>query len=317
MKISGVYAFTSPSGGQYIGSAVDIVKRRNQHIRALMRGTHCNPFFQKAFDKYGESNFRFEILIRCERQYVVANEQHFLDLLKPRYNIAKVAGTTLGTKRTAEQKARRSSISKALLDDPIYRANCEAARKAYWSDPEKKARHLAKLLSPENRQRRKAGLNKPETKARLRAAMAERRADPAFLAARIAGMHTPQAKARRRSATLAQFADPAARDRHRAASIAATTTPDARAKNAAAVKAKWSDPNYRQKILAAREENVPRGERNGFSKLTADAVIEIRAMRGRVTQPVLAERFGVSQSLISTIQLGKGWTHVAPKPRPQ
>lgn len=314
MKISGVYAFTSPSGGRYVGSAVDIVRRRNQHLVALRRGTHCNPVLQKAFNKYGESNIKFEILMRCAREEVVATEQQFIDSLKPRYNIAKVAGSTLGTKRTAEQRARRSRISKALLNDPVYRANCAAARNAYWSDPEKKARHLANFLSPENRQRAKASLNKPETKARLRAAMAERRADPAFLAARIAGMQTPKAKALLRANVAAQFADPEKRARHRAATIAAVSTPDARAKNSAALKAKWGDPSYRQNVLAARE-GTTRGERNGLSKLTDEAVLEIRAMRGRVAQPVLAKRFGVSQSLISLVQLGKVWAHITPKAR--
>lgn len=310
MKISGVYAFTSPSGGQYIGSAVNLAKRRNQHLSALRRGAHYNALLQKAFNKYGESNIKFDVLVHCERQEVVAMEQHFIDTLKPRYNIALVAGSQLGIKRTPEQNARRSAISKALLDDPVYRANCEAAQKASWADPEKRARRLAGLLSPETRRRAKAGLNKPETKARLRAAMAERRADPAFLAARVAGMNTPQAKARLSARAAAQFTDPVKRERHLAATIAGSNTPEARAKNGASGKARWSNPDYRQKMLDARRENAPIGERNGFSKLSDAAVAEIRAMRGKVTQYVLADKFGVSQSLISIVQLGRVWTHV-------
>lgn len=54
MKISGVYAFTSPSGGQYVGSAVNLARRRSQHLWALRRGRHRNPALQKAFNKYGE-----------------------------------------------------------------------------------------------------------------------------------------------------------------------------------------------------------------------------------------------------------------------
>lgn len=312
MKNSGVYAFTSPSGGQYVGSTANLTKRLSEHLRALRRGTHCNCALQKAFNKYGESDIKFEVLAYCDRQDLIGREQRFIDSLEPRYNLARVAGSVLGIKRTAEQNARRSHISKALLDDPVYRANCEAARKAYWGDPEKKARHLAKFLSPENRQRARASLNRSETKALLRAAMAERRADPAFLAARIAGMQTPEAKALLRANTVAQFADPEKRARHRAASIAASNAPEARAKNAAAVKAKWADPAYRQNILLARE-GTARGERNGFSKLTDEAVLEIRAMRGRVVQPVLAKKFSVSQSLISLVQLGKSWPHVVPK----
>jgi hypothetical protein len=48
------------------------------------------------------------------------------------------------------------------------------------------------------------------------------------------------------------------------------------------------------------------GEDHGQSKLTAEQVEEIRD--SDETQVELAERFGVSQSLISQIQNGKWWT---------
>ena len=57
-------------------------------------------------------------------------------------------------------------------------------------------------------------------------------------------------------------------------------------------------------------ENVPLGEQHGNSRLTEKAVQEIRRVRGRVVQRVLAHRFGVSQGLISQVQCGKVW---APK----
>jgi HNH endonuclease len=53
-----------------------------------------------------------------------------------------------------------------------------------------------------------------------------------------------------------------------------------------------------------RTENIRRGI-NG--KLPRNAIAEIRAARGRVTQQKLAERFGVTQTTISALQLGKTW----------
>lgn len=84
--------------------------------------------------------------------------------------------------------------------------------------------------------------------------------------------------------------------------------------NAACMKWGTAKQNYED---AVRHGTATIGEKQGSAKLTDEAVIEIRAMRGRVVQPILAKRFGVSQSLISLVQLGKNWTHVAPKPRPQ
>ena len=58
--------------------------------------------------KYGYSNFSLEILEYCEPSIVVLREQHFLDLLKPAYNILKVAASSLGLKHSPETKAKIS-----------------------------------------------------------------------------------------------------------------------------------------------------------------------------------------------------------------
>lgn len=49
------------------------------------------------------------------------------------------------------------------------------------------------------------------------------------------------------------------------------------------------------------------GERNRHSKLTETDVRRIRYLRGVLTQQALADHYGVTQSQISTIQLGKQW----------
>lgn len=50
-----------------------------------------------------------------------------------------------------------------------------------------------------------------------------------------------------------------------------------------------------------------RGSKSPNAKLTEADVIQIRSLSGQYTQRVLAERFGVSQSLIGLIQTGKRW----------
>lgn len=52
------------------------------------------------------------------------------------------------------------------------------------------------------------------------------------------------------------------------------------------------------------------GEKSPVAKITAEQVLEIRALRGRVKQADIAARFGVTFSNVSAIQLGKSWRHV-------
>lgn len=60
-------------------------------------------------------------------------------------------------------------------------------------------------------------------------------------------------------------------------------------------------------------ERVPRGERHGNSKLTADAVREIRARyrTGMFTLKSLGEEYGVSLQTIYRVAIGESWAHVS------
>lgn len=50
----------------------------------------------KALIKYGYSNFTLDILEYCDPNDVISREQHYIDQLKPIYNILKIAGSSLG-----------------------------------------------------------------------------------------------------------------------------------------------------------------------------------------------------------------------------
>jgi group I intron endonuclease len=56
----------------------------------------------KAIIKYGYANFKLEILEYCNPSDVLLREQYYLDLLKPEYNILKIAGSTSGYKHKGE-----------------------------------------------------------------------------------------------------------------------------------------------------------------------------------------------------------------------
>lgn len=82
-QIGGIYKITNFKNKKtYIGSAIYIKKRWNQHLNDLKQQKHSNPYLQKAFNKYGKKNFKFEIL-ECilfrDEKPLIEREQFYLD----------------------------------------------------------------------------------------------------------------------------------------------------------------------------------------------------------------------------------------------
>lgn len=61
--VAGIYAIVNTvNGRQYIGSAVNLKARLKHHRTMLRVGRHVNPKLQNAWNKYGESSFKFELI---------------------------------------------------------------------------------------------------------------------------------------------------------------------------------------------------------------------------------------------------------------
>ena len=103
----GVYQITNKiTGDFYIGSSSNIQARRRKHRWELRNGVHGNEHLQRAWNKYGEDAFVFETILLCDPENKLYYEQVLLDGMKPIYNIAKDAVTSMqglqrsdGTKR--------------------------------------------------------------------------------------------------------------------------------------------------------------------------------------------------------------------------
>jgi group I intron endonuclease len=79
-RSSGVYRILCvPTGKFYIGSAVDLPKRWDQHRRALRHGKHVNCYLQKAWNRYGEESFAFSVLESVEASDLLRSEQVWMD----------------------------------------------------------------------------------------------------------------------------------------------------------------------------------------------------------------------------------------------
>lgn len=96
---SGIYQIRcAPTGKIYVGSAVNMRARWQQHRSQLRKGTHVNAYLQNAWDRYGEANFEFSVLERTPRAELLRREQHWIDTTRAAlrshgYNIFDTAGS--------------------------------------------------------------------------------------------------------------------------------------------------------------------------------------------------------------------------------
>lgn len=105
---TGVYQIIcKPTGRRYIGSTGwSFTRRWGKHKRDLCAGKHHSPRLQNAWNKHGPDAFAFIVLERTAPADAVASEQVWMDRLKPVFNVNPQATSSLGTKRTPEQRAR-------------------------------------------------------------------------------------------------------------------------------------------------------------------------------------------------------------------
>lgn len=82
--MSGVYKIVCLlTGKMYIGSSVNINKRFKNHIWYLQKNKHSNEYLQNAWNKYGEQNFKFEIVeIIHDISKLLIREKWWLDKTK-------------------------------------------------------------------------------------------------------------------------------------------------------------------------------------------------------------------------------------------
>lgn len=101
---------------QYVGQASDKDFRWREHRKQLRGFYHHNLFLQRAWCKHGESNFIFVVLeVLKDTHNLTEREQYWMDTLQPEYNIAKVANSSLGIKRSenSKERMRTSHIGKS------------------------------------------------------------------------------------------------------------------------------------------------------------------------------------------------------------
>lgn len=107
---TGIYSIQNVKNGKrYIGSSYDIKNRWWQHKRQLQQQKHHSFILQRAWNKYGEELFIFEVLLYCDPQDCLTFEQIALDCYQPEYNVCREAGSVAGYRHTASTKRKMSA----------------------------------------------------------------------------------------------------------------------------------------------------------------------------------------------------------------
>ncbi|MBS4539797.1 GIY-YIG nuclease family protein [Clostridium sp. D2Q-11] len=81
-KVACVYSIANISSNKiYIGSTVNYKKRIQKHLSLLRRDKHINKQLQEDFNKYGEDNFIFDILLEVDDLDDLRDlEKHYIDI---------------------------------------------------------------------------------------------------------------------------------------------------------------------------------------------------------------------------------------------
>jgi group I intron endonuclease len=113
----GIYKIINLCNGKfYIGSSRNLKRRWKEHKLELRKNNHSNAHLQSAWNKYGEENFKFEIIEYIEDIIELKNrEQYWIDILKAYdntigYNIIRMVNNPYNY--TLDTKNKKSILSK-------------------------------------------------------------------------------------------------------------------------------------------------------------------------------------------------------------
>lgn len=120
-RVGGIYCiYSKVNGKEYIGSAHYIKSRIASHFCALRENKHHSIILQNHFNKYGEEDLEVRIVEELfDADQLVPKEQHYIDTLKPRFNVCKIAGNCVGRPmlESTRQKLVAANLGKRLTEE--------------------------------------------------------------------------------------------------------------------------------------------------------------------------------------------------------
>jgi group I intron endonuclease len=145
---SGIYKITNKVNGKiYIGKSVDLYQRFCEHKAYLNSGKHHNRYLQRAWNKYGEECFIFEVVENVrDKDMLNGREIYWINCLHSTikengYNLTKGGDGLSGYEFTDEHKEKLRRINIGNKNAKGYRHTA----KALEIMSEKKRGHKLKL----------------------------------------------------------------------------------------------------------------------------------------------------------------------------
>lgn len=144
---SAIYAIVNQTTrDMYVGSAVAVNRRWNAHRRALAKQCHYNQRLQRAYDKYGAQHFDWEIIEYVDNRFeLIEREQFWMNFFAPAYNGRPTANSPLGTKHSAETRAKMSAAAKKRVFSDEHKQNISKAKKGICTINEEQKKRLSEL----------------------------------------------------------------------------------------------------------------------------------------------------------------------------
>lgn len=118
----GIYKIiTLHNNKYYIGSSIDIEKRWRDHLSKMRMQKHANTYLQNIYNKYGESDFAFVVLLEmpdASNIEIRQKEQEFLDKIfqEDKNNIYNLARDANGGNSTLFSEKSLKNISQKNRD---------------------------------------------------------------------------------------------------------------------------------------------------------------------------------------------------------
>lgn len=278
-KVSGIYKITNIHNGKfYIGSSKNIKKRISTHKTQLRKQAHPNIILQRAWNKYGESGFVFEIVEEVIPDLLLSVEQSYLDRLLPSYNISKATASTSNQNGFVSKKLGR-------VFTPEEREKYSKSMKELWKH--ERSRLMESILDPERIRSISNSTKERWSNNSLR-----------NIHAKYWNEQNRAKASERHKVVWAQ---------NRSKFILAFNSERAASRKSQSAKDFWKRPEYRanrKKSLVENFKNDPR------RKITDKEIIwEIRRLydSGELSQEKIAKQFGITRSGVQSIGLRKTW----------
>jgi group I intron endonuclease len=91
MNQCGVYVICcEPTGKDYVGASVNVVKRIREHFYRLEKDVHRNRRLQSTYNEYGKDSFSSKVMLFCDPTNLELYGKQTIEKLQPEFNIVHI-----------------------------------------------------------------------------------------------------------------------------------------------------------------------------------------------------------------------------------